>query len=131
MSEVYILDSIGELASAYRDAAVAFVGGSLVDRGGQNPIEAWAAGTAVLAGPHMENFREVAAAGRQRGLLVQVPDASGLSAALAAALADPEATRRRGEQASAFVAENRGAADRTASAALALLPGGAVAGAAS
>ncbi len=131
VSDVYILDSIGELASAYREAAVAFVGGSLVARGGQNPIEAWAAGTTVVAGPHMENFREVAAAGQRRGLLVRVPDAAGLSVALAAALADPEATRRRGEQASAFVAENRGAAERTASAALALLPDGAVAGAAS
>ncbi len=131
MSDVYILDSIGELASAYREAAVAFVGGSLVARGGQNPIEAWAAGTTVIAGPHLENFREVAAAGQQRGLLVRVPDAAGLSAALAAALADPEGTRRRGEQASAFVAGNRGAADRTASAALALISGGAAAGAAS
>ncbi|HTR05047.1 MAG TPA: glycosyltransferase N-terminal domain-containing protein [Thermoanaerobaculia bacterium] len=119
--DVYVLDSIGELASAYREASVAFVGGSLVEKGGQNPIEAWAAGVAVVAGPHLENFRDVAAAGQARGILERVPDAAGLSRALAARLAAPEKTRAAGTDAAGFVAESRGAADRTAAAALALL----------
>jgi 3-deoxy-D-manno-octulosonic-acid transferase len=118
--DVYILDTIGELASAYREAAVAFVGGSLAPRGGQNPIEAWAAGALVVAGPHMENFREIAAAGEERGVLVRVADADGLSAAWSAALRDAERTRALGRRAAEFVAESRGAADRTAEAALAL-----------
>jgi 3-deoxy-D-manno-octulosonic-acid transferase len=118
--DVYLLDTIGELASAYREAAVAFVGGSLAPRGGQNPIEAWAAGTLVVAGPHMENFREIAAAGEERGVLIRVADASGLSAAWSAALRDAEKTRELGRRAAEFVAESRGAADRTAEAALAL-----------
>ena len=63
-TDIYLLDSIGELASIYGHAALAFIGGSLVARGGQNPIEAWAAGVTAVAGPHMENFRDVAAAGR-------------------------------------------------------------------
>ena len=120
--DIYLLDSIGELASVYRGAALAFVGASLIPRGGQNPIEAWAAGVPVLAGPHMENFRDVAAAGRQRGILTSVEDAGGLAAELAAALAAPEETRRRAADAERFVQENRGAADRTAEAILALLP---------
>jgi len=119
--DVYLLDSIGELASAYREAAVAFVGGSLVEKGGQNPIEAWAAGAAVVAGPHLENFRDVAAAGEARGLLERAADAAGLTRALAVRLAAPERTRAAGAEAARFVAENRGAADRTAAAALALL----------
>ena len=131
VSDVYILDTIGELASAYREAAVAFVGGSLAPRGGQNPIEAWAAGTLVVAGPHMENFREIAAAGEARGILVRVSDASGLAGALAAALASTDETRELGRRAAAFVAESRGAAERTAAAALALSSPAARRGAAS
>jgi 3-deoxy-D-manno-octulosonic-acid transferase len=132
VSDVYILDSIGELASAYREAAIAFVGGSLVARGGQNPIEAWAAGAPVVAGPHMENFREVAAAGERRRILVRAADPRALSAVLEASLARLAETRETGARAAAFVAENRGAAERTAAAVLSLQPSrGAVAGAAS
>ncbi|HKD18015.1 MAG TPA: glycosyltransferase N-terminal domain-containing protein [Thermoanaerobaculia bacterium] len=131
VSDVYILDTIGELASAYREAAVAFVGGSLAPRGGQNPIEAWAAGTLVVAGPHMENFREIAAAGEARGILVRVPDASGLADALAAALGDAGKTRDLGRRAADFVSESRGAAERTVDAALALASPAARRGAAS
>ena len=118
--DVYVLDSIGELASAYREAGVAFVGGSLAPRGGQNPIEAWASGALVVAGPHMDNFREIAAAGQERGVLVRVADAEGLAAAWSAALADADGTRARGRRAAELVAENRGAAERTAAAVLAL-----------
>jgi 3-deoxy-D-manno-octulosonic-acid transferase len=121
-ADIYLLDSIGELASVYRGAALAFVGGSLIPRGGQNPIEAWAAGVPVLAGPHMENFRDVATAGQERGILRRVENAGGLARELAAALAAPEETRRRAADAERFVAQNRGAADRTAEAILTLLP---------
>ncbi len=127
--DIYLLDSIGELASIYGHAALAFIGGSLVARGGQNPIEAWAAGAPAVAGPHMENFRDVAAAGQERGILARVDDAAGLSQELAAALAAPEETRRRAADAARFVQENRGAADRTAAAVLALPAGGAEKGA--
>ena len=128
-TDIYLLDSIGELASIYGHAALAFIGGSLVARGGQNPIEAWAAGATAVAGPHMENFRDVAAAGQERGILARVDDAAGLSRELATALAEPGETRRRAADAARFVQENRGAADRTAAAVLALPAGGAEKGA--
>ncbi|MEX0880270.1 MAG: 3-deoxy-D-manno-octulosonic acid transferase [Thermoanaerobaculia bacterium] len=120
--DVFLLDSIGELGSVYREAAVAFIGGSLVPSGGQNPIEAWAAGVPVIAGPHMENFRDVAARGEDLGLLSRVPDAAALAPAIAAALDAPEETARRGQEAARFVAASRGAAETTAGAALALAP---------
>jgi 3-deoxy-D-manno-octulosonic-acid transferase len=119
--DAYLLDSIGELASAYGEATIAFVGGSLLPHGGQNPIEAWAAGVPVLCGPHMENFRDVAAAGEAGGFLERASDAPSLLRALAKALADPTETARRGAAAAGFVAANRGAADRTAAAVLALV----------
>jgi 3-deoxy-D-manno-octulosonic-acid transferase len=120
--DVYLLDSIGELASAYAGAALAFIGGSLIPTGGQSPIEAWAAGVPVIAGPHMDNFREAASRGEALGLLSRVPDATALGPAIAAALEAKEETARRGREASDFVAASRGAAGATADAVLALAP---------
>ncbi len=120
-SPVYLLDSIGELPSLYREASVAFLGGSLAPVGGHNPIEAWAQGVPVLVGPHTENFREVTARGEQFGFVRRAADARALSDAFAAALADPAATAACGERAMRFVAENRGAADATADLVLPLL----------
>jgi 3-deoxy-D-manno-octulosonic-acid transferase len=57
---VLILDTIGELAGCYSLARLAFIGGSLADAGGHNPIEAAAQGVPVLFGPHTEDFAEIA-----------------------------------------------------------------------
>jgi len=57
---VLILDTIGELAGCYSLARLAFIGGSLVDEGGHNPIEAAAQGVPVLFGAHTEDFAEIA-----------------------------------------------------------------------
>lgn len=121
--DVYLLDSIGELASVYRGAALAFIGGSLVATGGQSPIEAWAAGVPAVAGPHMENFRDIAAAGEALGMLTRVANQAALSAEIARALEKPEETARRGADAARFVADSRGAAAATAEAVAALAPG--------
>jgi 3-deoxy-D-manno-octulosonic-acid transferase len=119
---VYVLDSIGELASLYREARVAFIGGSLrAGGGGHNPIEAWAAGTPVVTGPHMEGFREIAADGERRGILERV-EAVSLGGALGRMFADAAATAERGERARRAVEESRGAAARTVDFVLPLLP---------
>ncbi len=119
--DVYLLDSIGELASVYREAFLAFLGGSLVATGGHNPIEAWAQGVAVLVGPHTGNFREITEAGQRLGILERVEDGAGLSHAFDAALGDPAVTAARGDRARRFVAESRGAAALTAEAVAGLL----------
>jgi 3-deoxy-D-manno-octulosonic-acid transferase len=56
---VVVLDSIGELASVYSLAAVAFVGGSLVSAGGHNPLEPAQFGVPIVMGPHYANFRSI------------------------------------------------------------------------
>jgi 3-deoxy-D-manno-octulosonic-acid transferase len=119
---VYLLDTIGELQSLYREARLAFVGGSLVPAGGHNPIEAWAEGVSVVVGPHTQNFRDITAQGEKRGLLTQVSDGNGLARAFASALDEPSSLAAAGRRALEFVAGNRGAARRTAEAVLALLP---------
>ncbi len=120
---VYLLDSIGELASLYREAHLAFLGGSLVPTGGHNPIEAWAEGVCVVVGPHTQNFRDVVSQGKARGFLTCVPDGPGLKRAFAAALDDPAGRASAGRRAREFVAANRGAARTTVEAVLSLLPG--------
>ncbi|MGE0628991.1 MAG: glycosyltransferase N-terminal domain-containing protein [Hyphomicrobiaceae bacterium] len=57
-TEIYIADTIGELGTFYAAALAAFIGGSLVNHGGQNPIEAIRHGAAVISGPHWHNFRD-------------------------------------------------------------------------
>ena len=61
-TQIYIADTMGELGLIYTLAPIVFVGGSLVEHGGQNPIEAIKLGAAVLHGPHVENFAEIYAA---------------------------------------------------------------------
>jgi 3-deoxy-D-manno-octulosonic-acid transferase len=122
LPDVYLLDSIGELASVYRGASLAFAGGSLVPSGGQSPIEAWAAGVPVVAGPHMENFREVARQGEALGILQRAGTPESLGRLFADALARPSETGRRGAEAARFVAGSRGAAAATADALHALAP---------
>jgi 3-deoxy-D-manno-octulosonic-acid transferase len=114
LSSIYLLDSIGELAALYGEASLAFVGGSLRRVGGHNPIEAWAQGVPVVVGPHVENFRDITAAGEQQGFLTRVGAAQELPALFGSWVADPLSAKRRGETAKAFVAANRGAVQATA-----------------
>lgn len=78
---VFLLDSVGELAGLYSLADVAFVGGSLVRRGGHNIIEPAKYGAAILVGPHTENFRDIVSLFEKREA-VRIVQAGGFSPAL-------------------------------------------------
>ena len=58
-TDIYVADTMGELGLFYRLAPIVFMGGSLVERGGQNPIEAIKLGAAIVHGPHVFNFSDV------------------------------------------------------------------------
>ena len=120
-SPVYLLDSVGELASLYAHAALAFVGGSLVAVGGHNPIEAWAQGVPVVVGPHTQNVREVFEAGERAGFVERVEDLGGLERAFIRALEDPAEGAARGARARQWIESNRGAAAATIDLVLPLL----------
>jgi 3-deoxy-D-manno-octulosonic-acid transferase len=111
--EVLLLDSLGELASAYSFATVAFVGGSLVARGGHNVLEAVAWGTPVVVGPHMENFQEIADELRAAGGLLQVAGEAELIEALGELLGDAARRRALGQNGRAVVERSRGALRRS------------------
>jgi 3-deoxy-D-manno-octulosonic-acid transferase len=111
--EVLLLDTIGDLAQLYAAATVVFVGGSLVPKGGHNVLEAAVAGRAVVVGPHMQNFREVASAFLAEDALVQIGKGEDLGPAVVALVRDEERRRAIGTRARAIVNRNQGAVERT------------------
>jgi 3-deoxy-D-manno-octulosonic-acid transferase len=111
--DVLLLDTIGELARAYSAATVVFVGGSLVPSGGHNVLEPAVAGKAVVVGPHMENFQEIADTFRAEGALVQVGSAEELAATMLELLRDAGRREEIGRKARGLVERNRGALDAT------------------
>jgi len=111
-ADVVLGDSIGELFAYYAAADVAFVGGSLLALGGQNLIEAIAAGCPTLVGPHMFNFADATRNALAAGAALEVADATALVAAVHELLADPGRRQAMRDAARAFRAEHRGAVDR-------------------
>jgi 3-deoxy-D-manno-octulosonic-acid transferase len=109
---VILLDTIGELASLYRVADGAFVGGSLVPSGGHNILEPAAFGKIPVFGPSMENFAEIAARFTAAGAAVQVESPEDAGVAWIEFLRNPERAARMGETARNLVESSRGATDR-------------------
>jgi 3-deoxy-D-manno-octulosonic-acid transferase len=95
---VWVVDTVGELGLVFRLAPVAFVGGSLVPHGGQNPAEAARLGRAVAVGPYTANFADMVTLLRDGGALVEVADAQALSDWVDARLRDPWGTTAMGKK---------------------------------
>jgi len=97
-TDVYLADTMGELGLFYSLTEIAFVGGSLVAKGGHNPFEAARLGCAVLHGPDTRNSARMAAELAAAGAAETLSDADGLARAVSALLGDP---RLRAERAAA------------------------------
>jgi 3-deoxy-D-manno-octulosonic-acid transferase len=121
-ADVVVLDSIGELAQIYQVATAVFVGGSLVDHGGHNILEPAIFGRAIIFGPHMQNFKEIADTFLANGAAVQVQSDRELEEALLGFLSDPVRRARLGAAARALVEANRGAKDKTLAVIAELVP---------
>jgi len=121
-SDAYVVDTIGELGMLYALAPVAFIGGSLIDRGGQNPIEAVRQGAVVLVGPHWQNFGDAyGALIRNRGAIV-VHSAEEIAEAARKLLCDETELGGMRGRAVAALATISGALPRTTEALLRYLP---------
>jgi len=118
---VFLLDTIGELASLYRYADLAFVGGSLVPRGGHNVLEAAQFGVAILVGPHTENFRDIIRIFQQAGAL-RVVTLESLTSTVLGLLQDDKRRADLGQRALDVMRSQQGATERTVAALLELLP---------
>lgn len=109
---VLLVDTVGELMDLYALSDLAFVGGSLVATGGHNLLEPASLGIPFIFGPHMANFREIAALVLKYRAGVQVDDAAGLTAACRTLIEDARQRREMGENGLAMVRENGGATER-------------------
>ena len=113
-ARILLVDTIGELGAWWGCAQIAFVGGSLGKRGGQNMLEPAAYGAAVCFGPNTKNFREIS----QRILAADaarvVRNTGELSAFLGKSLTDPAWRGELGERARQLVTAQRGACRKTA-----------------
>ncbi|MFH0822103.1 MAG: 3-deoxy-D-manno-octulosonic acid transferase [Pseudomonadota bacterium] len=111
---VIVVDRTGELFHIYALATAAFVGGSLVSKGGQNILEPAAWGKVVLFGPHMEDFRDARDILVRAGSGIVVTDARDLETKLAAVLHDPHKTSALGDKGRKAILEHTGSARRNA-----------------
>lgn len=109
--QIVLLDTIGELASVYSLASVAFVGGSLVPTGGHNPLEPAHFGVPIVMGPHFANFRAIT-----EDLLahqaIHIVAKEELAAAMIALLQDPQAAKAMGGRARQVFEQQAGATGR-------------------
>jgi 3-deoxy-D-manno-octulosonic-acid transferase len=112
-TEVLLGDSMGEMFAFYAAADVAFIGGSLLDFGSQNLIEAAACGTPILIGPSTRNFAEAAREAVACGAALAIRDADELVAQVDAMLADDQGRQRMAAAGRAFTERHRGATART------------------
>jgi len=117
---ILVLDTIGELSSLYALADVAFVGGSLVPRGGHNILEPAQHGVAIVVGPHTENFRDIIGLYRDEQAVI-VATVDSFSSVVLELLADPERRRQLGRRAADLLARHAGATQRAVRALLDLL----------
>ena len=120
---VIVLDTIGDLAILYQLADVAFVGGSLVDRGGHNPLEPAQFGVPVVMGPHFQNFRGIVGAMQAADGIRIVSDTVELRKALTELLQDRASAQAMGRRGQQVFEEQQGATGRTVAALLAKVRG--------
>lgn len=111
-SDVYILDTMGELSAFYAIGDAAFIGGSLVAFGGHNPLEALVHGKPALWGPHLFNFREMEASLLQTVFCQRVSSQDELLATVVQWLTRPDHVS--GESIRAFLNPRMGASERIA-----------------
>jgi tetraacyldisaccharide 4'-kinase len=109
---VLLVDTMGELAGLFRLGSAVFMGGTFPHRGGHNPLEPAAFGVPVVAGPHMENFAEIAAEFDAKSAWVRVADPRELSGVLTDLLDDPSELRKTGERGRKLADARRGATTR-------------------
>jgi 3-deoxy-D-manno-octulosonic-acid transferase len=110
---VYLADTLGELGLLYRLVPLVFMGGTLAPRGGQNPFEPARLGTAILHGPHTENFAEIFDALDRDGGAIPVGDPGELARAAAVLLGDGALMRDMARSAADTAASLGGALERT------------------
>jgi 3-deoxy-D-manno-octulosonic-acid transferase len=110
---VFLLDTIGDLRSMYAASDIVFVGGSLVKKGGQNPIEPASLAKPIIFGRYTFNFQDVVKIFLENDAAIEVKDKEGLYSALRFLLDKPEERKRLGINAKDIINKNSGSSQRT------------------
>lgn len=119
--EIILLDTIGDLAAVYAIADLAFVGGSLVPRGGHNPLEPARFAVPVVIGASYENFRDIVGRMRAQDAIRIVGNPADLAATFSELLSHPDAATALGHRGQAVFEQQQGATARTVEALTQLL----------
>ena len=112
-NDIFVADTIGELGLFYRIADVAFVGGSLVEHGGQNPIEPAKLGVPILHGPYVGNFVDIYRAFDEAQGALEITDNETFSIAVSGLLADVSTREMMRRAAFGVLEKSSGALERT------------------
>jgi 3-deoxy-D-manno-octulosonic-acid transferase len=110
---VLLANSMGEMLTFFGAAQCAFIGGSLIDRGGHNPLEAAAMGIPVITGPSYYNFKHIFPQLIAKNACTEVHDSSTLSEQLANYASSPEQAKLNGKEGLEIVQSNCGAIEKT------------------
>ncbi len=119
-TQVYVVDTLGEMGLWFRLAPISFMGGSLVPIGGHNPFEPAALGSAILAGPNVQNFQDIYDRLSKAEAVKVVDDVESLAQALSATL-EPDEAARMAHAAWEVVSEGSDALEITTNALLRLM----------
>lgn len=115
-TQIFVADTMGELGLIYWLSPVVFIGGSLIEHGGQNPIEAIKLGSAILHGPHVSNFAEIYAALDAARGAAEVADPDALTDWVDRLLGNPALRKSSQDAATKTVARLGGALNHTVAA---------------
>lgn len=121
-TEVWLADSMGELLSWYQLANFVFIGGSLIERGGHNPLEAMAFAKAVLSGPYVFNFQQAFQLLQKQQAYFAVADTASVIAAVQQLITQPELASVVGNKGIALYQQQQGAVTRVMTEVANLLP---------
>lgn len=111
-TDIYLADTMGELGIFYRLAPIVFIGGSLVEHGGHNPLEAARLECALLFGPFMDNFYEMATEFQEKGGAIRVADSTSLYEALDGLMRDADQQSHLAEAAAKLAKQKSGVLER-------------------
>lgn len=111
--QVMLVDTIGDLSALYRFCDVAFVGGSLVKKGGHNPIEPALFGKPIIFGKYMDNFKEIRDIFIREKAAIEVNSPQSLEYELRKLSSSLSERKALGDRAKSLLEKNRGAAQRT------------------
>ncbi len=109
---IFLLDTIGELAGLFPYASVVYIGGSLVATGGHNLLEPARHGKPIVFGPHMENFRDIARLFLDARAAIQIQNSTELAPVISPLLSNRQRASELGRNALTIVEQNSGATER-------------------